>query len=82
MINDAISFYNDLFGSEVAASTQAHLEAAMLSRHLNFGGRPLCTVLRPNFLTAEQYAYLSRECEVILSAFRESYVAGTARPDC
>jgi hypothetical protein len=80
MINGAISFYNDLFDSAVAASTQAHLEAAMLSRHLNFGGRPLCTVLRPNFLTTDQYAYLSHECEVILSAFRKAYDALLANP--
>lgn len=80
MINDAISFYNDLFDSEVAASTQAHLEAAMLSRHLNFGGRPLCTVLRPNFLTADQYAHLVRECEIILGAFRRAYDELMANP--
>lgn len=80
MINDAISFYNDLFDSEVAASTQAHLEAAMMGRHLNFGGRPLCTVLRPNFLTDEQYTYLVRECEIVLGAFRRAYEELMANP--
>ncbi len=80
MIGDAIQFYNDLFDDELAASTQAYLEAAMLSRHLNFGGRPLCTVLRPNFLTSEQYTYLVRECQVVLSAFRKAYDALLANP--
>lgn len=80
MIRSAIAFYNDLLDDQVAASTQAHLEAAMLSRHLNFGGRPLCTVLRPNFLTTEQYAYLVRECEIILGAFQKAYEALMANP--
>jgi hypothetical protein len=80
LIKAAIAFYNDLFDDEMAASTQVQLEAAMLRRHLNFGGRPLCTVLRPNLLTTEQYTYLVHECEVILGAFRKAYDALLANP--
>lgn len=80
MIQDAIAFYNDLFDAELAAAMQAHLEAAMHQRHLNFGGRPLCTVLRPNFLTVEQYDYLQSRCKLILGAFETAYEALVADP--
>jgi hypothetical protein len=80
VIKDAIAFYNDLFDDELAAATQAHLDASMYQRHLNFGGRPLCTVLRPSFLTLEQYDYLQRRCQLILGAFDTAYAALMANP--
>jgi glutathionylspermidine synthase len=80
VIQDAIAFYNDLFNAELAAAMQAQLEAAMHQRYLNFGGRPLCTVLRPNFLTVEQYEYLQSRCKLILGAFETAYAALVADP--
>ncbi len=43
-----------------------------------FGERPLCTVLRPRFLTTEQYRYLQQRCAILLRAFDRAYHAALA----
>jgi len=47
-------------------------------RGLFFGERPLCTVLRPRFLTTEQYRYLQQRCAILLRAFDRAYHAALA----
>jgi hypothetical protein len=75
MIEDAVRFYNDLLDDNLATETWSQLVAAMKTRHLAFGDRLLCTVLRPHFLTEADYATLQGECALILSAFRKAYHA-------
>ena len=63
---------------ELAEECQATLDAELRRRGLFFGDRPLCTVLRPRFLTAEQYRYLQQRCAILLRAFDRAYHAAFA----
>ena len=69
-LNDAIKVYHDLLTDEIAAESQGQLDDQLQRRGLYFGDRPLCTVLRPRFLTVEQYTFLRRSIQPILDAFR------------
>ena len=69
----AIDEYHELLTDEVAAESQAQLDDQLLRRGLYFGERPLCTVLRPRFLTAAQYAFLQRQVHALLPAFDRCY---------
>lgn len=69
-LNEAIITYHDLLTDEVAADTQEQLDDQLHSRGLYFGERPLCTVLRPRFLTPEQYIYMRQSIRPLLGAFQ------------
>ena len=69
MLERAIHEWHDLLDDERAQETGAQLDAQMRSRGLYFGDRPLCTVLRPRFLSAQQYAWLQRRGALVLRAF-------------
>lgn len=70
-LTEAIITYHDLLTDEVAAESQGQLDDQLRSRGLFFGDRPLCTVLRPRFLTPEQYAYMRQAIRPLLSAFEK-----------
>ena len=58
MIDDAIGAYHDIiFSGQTAANTHEALMSALAKRNLCFGSRPICSVLRPRFLTAFQNEY-------------------------
>jgi hypothetical protein len=69
MLHDAIATYHDLLSDDLAAASQEALDEQQKRRGLGFGARPLCTVLRPRFLTAEQYRYLRQRVRVLMGAF-------------
>ena len=73
--DEAVRVYHDLLSDEIAAASQAVLDELQPRRHLGFGDRPLCTVLRPRFLTHEQYRFLRRRVRVLMSAFRKAHEA-------
>src|SRR5579875_3920570 len=79
-LRDAISTYHDLLDGAAAADAQQHLEDQLHRRGLYFGDRPLCSVLRPRFLTAEQYRTLQTASAVLLAAFRRAYDAALEDP--
>jgi hypothetical protein len=62
--------YHELLTPEVAEASHAHLESMLRKRGLVFGGRPLCTVLRPRLMTFEDYGKLQRRLVPLMSAFR------------
>jgi hypothetical protein len=74
-MSDAISCYHDLLasGTTLAADSQAALEKAQQLRGLQFGTRPVCTVLRPRFLSPAQYRRLHDTVKVMLPAFQAIY---------
>jgi hypothetical protein len=74
-LTDAIQAYHDLLTDELAAETQWQLDDQLQRRGLFFGPRPLCTVLRPRFMTPEQYRYLRREVQTLMRAFDKAYHA-------
>ncbi|HZI21953.1 MAG TPA: circularly permuted type 2 ATP-grasp protein [Gemmatimonadales bacterium] len=75
LLADAIEQYHDLLSDELAGESQAALDAALQRRGLFFGKRPLCTVLRPRFLTAGHYRFLRERCALLLRAFGQAYRA-------
>jgi hypothetical protein len=74
-LRDAIACYHDLLDDELAGESQAQLDDQLKRRGLYFGQRPLCTVLRPRFLTVEQYRWLQRQVRALLRAFDRAYRA-------
>jgi hypothetical protein len=75
---DAIAVYHQLLTDQVAADTDAGLEAALRRRGLFFGERALCTVLRPRFLTPGQYRQIQRSMRVVLAALARAHEAAMA----
>ncbi|MBW3629571.1 MAG: hypothetical protein KY464_09755 [Gemmatimonadetes bacterium] len=75
-LQSAIDRYHDLLAPQIAADSHGQLEEQLRRRGLFFGERPLCTVLRPRFLTPEQYRFLRDRCALVLSAFRKVYEKG------
>jgi hypothetical protein len=74
-MQDAIRHYHDLLTPTLAADSQERLDAVQKLRGLAFGDRPLCTVLRPRFLSHEQYRFLCRRVAPLLAAFDKIYRA-------
>ncbi|NJN95971.1 MAG: hypothetical protein HC875_18610 [Anaerolineales bacterium] len=77
-VQHAIQTYHDLLTASVAAESQGELEAQQQRRGLFFGERPLCTVLRPRFLTPAQYRFIQRRTRTLLRAFDKIHQAGLA----
>ncbi len=81
MLQEAIQIYHDLLTDEVAAESQAQLDDQLRRRGLYFGERPLCNVLRPRFITPEQYRFLQARVRVLLRAFHKAHDAAMADKD-
>jgi uncharacterized circularly permuted ATP-grasp superfamily protein len=77
---DAADAYHELLTDEIAAESQATLELQQRRRGLYFGTRPLCTVLRPRWITPEQYRFLQRRAALVLRAFDRAYRAAVDDP--
>ena len=75
---DAIAAYHDLLTEEVAAESEAQLEERLRARGLGFGERPLCTVLRPRFMTPGRYRALQVGVRRVMGAFRRAHEAAMA----
>src|ERR687896_454474 len=75
MLRDAIDRFHDLLTDEVAQDSQWQLDEQLRQRGLYFGDRPLCTVLRPRFMSSAQYRHLQRRAGIVLKAFRTAYEA-------
>src|SRR5262245_57098186 len=81
MLADAIARYHDLLGSDnLAADSQEQLDRLTKLRQLYFGDRPVCTVLRPRFLTASQFHFLQQAVQALLPAFARVYKRALADP--
>lgn len=76
-----IDDYHALLTPEIAAASQGQLDDQQQARGLAFGTRPICTVLRPRFLTVDQYAYLRARVKPILNAFDRAYRIAMAEPE-
>ena len=68
---DAIKHYHDLLAAgTVAADSKAELDRLQTLRGLQVGDRAVCSVLRPRFLTPEQYRHLRERVAAVLPALR------------
>lgn len=78
---DAIARYHDLLATgNLAVDSQAQLDQLQQARGLYFGDRPVCSVLRPRFLTVDQYRFLRDRVAVLLPAFQAAYDRALADP--
>lgn len=66
---DAIARYHDLLAGGLADDSQAWLEEQLQRRGLTFGGRPVCTVVRPRWMTEREYALCRDRAAIVLRAF-------------
>ena len=66
--DEAINHYHDLLVGGHLDSTRQALAEATERESLSFGGRAICTVLRPYFITAEQYEYVRRAPTLVMIA--------------
>ncbi len=70
ILADAISRYHDsLSSASIAAESAERLDSMLRSKGLFFGDRPLCSVLRPRFMTHSQYRDVARACSLVGGAF-------------
>ena len=74
-LREAIQSYHELLTDELAADSQVQLDDQQRHRGLFFGNRPLCTILRPRFMTPEQYRFLQSRVRILLGAFDKAYDA-------
>jgi hypothetical protein len=81
VLDEAIATYHDLLTENLAAESGGQLEEQQRRRGLSFGDRPLCTVLRPRFLTVEQFRFLCTRVRVLLGAFTILHEAALASPE-
>lgn len=65
-----VEAYHSLLTPEIAEASHEHLEGVLRKRGLVFGGRPLCTVLRPRLMRPSAYAALQQRIRPLLGAFR------------
>src|SRR4029453_4849307 len=76
---DAISVYHDLLeDTQLAAASQAMLDDQLARLGLVFGGRALCTVLRPRLTNRERHAWLEERVRLLMRVFAKTYAAAVA----
>src|SRR2546422_492099 len=80
-LREAIETYHNLLTDELASASQAQLDDQQYRRGLFFGQRPLSTVLRPRFITPEQYRFLQSRVRLLLRAFDKAYYAALEDAD-
>lgn len=80
MAREVVERYHELLTEALAYEASERMRDELLKRRCYFGNRPLCTVLRPNFLEPAQWAYLRRETETLMGAFRKAHRAAVRDP--
>jgi hypothetical protein len=77
-VREALDTYHEGLTADVAADSQAVLDEQIRRRDLLFGDRPLCTVLRPRFMSPAQYGLLQRRAGALMGAFGRAHAAAIA----
>lgn len=78
MLSQAIDTYHALLTPDVARESWDQLQDQTKRRGLYFGTRDIVTVLRPRFLTTEQYHFLQNAIRAVMPAFGKAYRAALA----
>ena len=79
-LSEAIDLYHSRLDKEIGQDSQGQLTRQLHQRQLFFGERPLCTVLRPRFLTFDQYHLLQRAIRELMPAFTKAHRLALADP--
>jgi hypothetical protein len=77
-LDGAVAEYHDLLTDALAAESQGQLDQQLRRRGLFFGDRPICTVLRPRFLTPDQFRHIQIGMNALLLAFDRALQAAVA----
>ena len=81
-MRDAIAAYHDLLSdAQLAADTDGMLNDLLARQGLVFGGRPLCTVLRPRLTNHARHAWLQGRVRLLMRVFAKAYGAAIASAD-
>ena len=72
-MQEAIAHYHELLTDELAQASEAMLSDQLRRRGLDFGGRPVATVLRPRFMTLAHYRLLQQRVRLLMRAFGKAY---------
>lgn len=81
MLNEAIEHYHALLTPDVARESSDQLQDQAKRRGLYFGTRDVTTVLRPRFLTTEQYHFLQNSIRTVMPAFGKAYHSALANDE-
>ena len=76
----AIDAWHEALTAERAGESSAWLTEQLRRRGLFFGDRPLCTVLRPRFLSPAQYKTLQQRIAILLGAFDKALTKALKQP--
>jgi hypothetical protein len=79
-VKSPIDVYHDCLTPDIAAETAAQLDRELRSRKLVFGGRALCSVLRPRLVTVSELQELDRRVCAVLGAFRTAHDRAMREP--
>ncbi|MBP1703112.1 MAG: hypothetical protein H6Q38_2219 [Chloroflexi bacterium] len=79
-LGEAIDFYHSLLDDYLGIISQGQLTRQLHHRQLFFGERPLCTVLRPRFLTVVQYQLLQHAIREVMPTFAKAYQEALVNP--
>jgi len=71
-VQSAIDRWHELLAADPLA-TWEQFQAAMQADRLYFGTRPICSVLRPHFLSPRAYAYLLEVSRIVRGALGKAY---------
>jgi len=81
-MRDAIATYHELLSDDqLAADSQGMLDEQLRRHGLVFGGRPLCTVLRPRLTDHARHAWLQRRVGALMRVFAKTFAAAVSSPE-
>ncbi len=69
----AVEHYHSLLTGGFADDAVRRLDAGTRRWGLTFGGRPVCNVLRPFFVSEQRYAQVTKRSALVLSAIHKLY---------
>lgn len=81
MTQAAIEAWHHSATSAIGVESGEWLNAELARRGLMFGNRPLCTVIRPRFLSRPQYGLMRERITILLRAFNTALEAALANRD-
>lgn len=79
-LREAVDYYHTLLSDDAGRENQEQLTLQLNHHQLFFGQRPLCTVLRPRFITTPQYRQLRQAIREVMPAFSKAHQAALADP--
>jgi len=71
-VQAAIDRWHELLATD-PLGTWEQVQAAMQADRLSFGARPVCSVLRPHFLSPRAYSYLVEVSRIVRGALGKAY---------